>query len=643
MTRRDRWAAIARRVVVAALLLATTSLASSCDPCAGIASCRTSPRVSYTGRIVDFETGRGVPGVAVVFRPAAGSALAADSLVAVTDAEGRFVLAGDARAAGTITGAVTVRPPAPRPQFSVGMVEMTTTETRGAGGVLDAWTVQPYIAWVGSVVTRRGASAAWAAAQFHRTGGARLADDRTLVVGLDPNGYFYLQALALDTGAVIGDLDIYGAGLTRVYRVEHVVIPVRVLDRVPKLDRVLHVGSSLEYALELHYRGSWAPVAGAEVVFRRRRGLRLERDSVTATTNADGRVRLAPVPATDSTGEVVGDVTVRAPGLRRPYVIPDVRLQTFDSDELRFAGTFGVGYAAQAAGELAFRGDRSPLAGVDVRFVRTGGLETSVATVTTQSRPDGWFGVALATDTVGEVVGDLVIQRPGGAPPTTFRGLRLRAAGDDSVRYAGRFAVGAQLSYAGVLVQRATGLPAAGWTVTFRRTGGIRLVTDTLRSTVLDWGGFGLSPATREEGTVEGTLTARSPSGDREASLGAVRLGTFEGDEVRLAGRWAVGPSLLYVGELRRDDTGEPIVGARAEFRRTGGIPTAEPVVGETSNASGRFRMAPTPLASGEVVGDLYVFPQPPLRDTVFRDVRLQTFETDETRLHAVWRLAGPR
>jgi hypothetical protein len=57
----------------------------------------------------------------------------------------------------------------------------------------------------------------------------------------------------------------------------------------------------------------------------------------------------------------------------------------------------------------------------------------------------------------------------------------------------------------------------------------------------------------------------------------------------------------------------------------------------------GRFRLALTPLAAGEVLGELHVFPPAPLRDTVITDVRLQTFESDEVRLRDVWRLPVPQ
>jgi hypothetical protein len=629
----------------AATLASLTALAgaAACDPCAGVGACRTDPQVSYAGRIIDFAGGQGVAGVAVVFRPTGGVGLEVDSLVAQTDGEGRFRFVARALGAGEVLGTVTVRPPAPRLAYAIPGVRLATTGLRGDAGVLDTWTAQPYVAWVASVVTRRGPGAAWAFAKFRRTGGARLDGGDVLNAELDPNGFFYLEASALDTGTVTGELEFYGANLVRNYRVENVAIPVHVVEQRARLDRILRIGASLDYALELRRRGTWAPLAGAEVVFTRRRGLRLERDTVTGTANDEGYVRLSPVPATDSVGEVVGDLLVRGGGLRTPQVIRDVRLQTFDSDELRYRGLFGVGYSVQVAGELFHRGDRLPLADAEVRFVRTGGLETGAPSATARSRADGWFGFGLAADGAGEVLGDLIVAQPNGAPSVTFPGVRLRAAADDSVRLAGRWGVGAQFGYAGVLVNRATGSPAAGWTVTFRRTSGIPLLRDSVTSTVLDWGGFDLHPPTRDSGTVQGTLTARSPSGDRAVPLGSVRLTTWDSDSVQLAGRWAIGPSLLYVGELLRADNGAPVVGARAEFRRTGGVRTVEPVVGETTNAVGRFRMAPTPLDSGEVVGDVYVFPPAPLRDTVFRDVRLRTFESDETRLHTVWRLAVPR
>jgi hypothetical protein len=473
---------------------------------------------------------------------------------------------------------------------------------------------------------------------FVRRGGARLVHD-TIETNADPTGYFYLQAAALEPGDVVGDIIASGEFLSRTYVIQNVTLNASVLDRLPSINAQFLVGSTLEYALLVRYRGTAAPAVGAVVEFRRTGGVPLTQAAYTATVDSDGRVVFQLDPANEQAGEVVGDVTVRAPLLSRPYVVHGVHLATFDATELRFGGVLNVGYAVESAGELFFRGDRAPLAGAEVQFVRTGGLATTPSTFSTRSLSDGRFGIIVTTDTAGDVVGDLIVRRDSTSAPLRITGVRLPAVADDSVRYMGRFALGAQILYNGVLVQRATQTPAAGWTVVFRRTGGIPLVVDTLASTVVDWGGFALDPSTRAEGVVDGTLEAHAPDGGPTIPLGPVHLQTFDDDSVRLAGRWAIGPSLLYVGELRRADNDAVVVGARVEFRRTGGIAVAESVLVSQSNVEGRFRLAPTPLAEGEVIGALHIVPPAPLRDTTITDVHLTTFDTDEVRLGGVWRL----
>jgi len=54
----------------------------------------------------------------------------------------------------------------------------------------------------------------------------------------------------------------------------------------------------------------------------------------------------------------------------------------------------------------------------------------------------------------------------------------------------------------------------------------------------------------------------------------------------------------LYVGELRREDTGAPVVGARAEFRRTGGIATVETCAVALAMAGGRPEYLPVLVAA---------------------------------------------
>ena len=633
----------------AALALATLAapLLAGCDPCTGvIGGCRVARHVSYTGKVVDFATGRGVARVRVLFQRVSGAALTGDSLVASTDADGRYLLQGEVTGEGDVVGRVQIAPPAPLDAYVVDSVRLIPSTTRGQGDLLAPWLTQPVIDYVGELRYRRvNAPLAFASLRFVRTSGARLTAGDTVYGSSGPDGFFHLSSTAREAGFVVGDLLVRpnASDFPRPYTITGMRIPVRATDRVPSFDRSFQIGATLTYVAELRARGAGGVVANADVEFRRTSGPPLVADVVTGRTDASGRVALAPQPTSEAAGVLVGDITVRGGDLQRPFVIRGVRLPVYDDDQLRFLGVLGVGFQALAAGELVFRGDRSPLAEADVRFVRTRGLQTTPASVATRTGADGRFGVTLLADSAGEVVGDLIVVRGAGAAPLTFRDVRLAVTADDSVRFLGRFAFGQQLQYAAQLVRRADGRPAAGWTVTFRRTAGIALPSESFTAVTVDWGGFAIAPDTREEGLVEGTLTAREPGTGRDIVLGPVRLATFEGDEVRFAGTYRVGPSLLYVGELLRDDTGAPIADARVEFRRTGGIATAESLLVERSNAVGRFRLAPTPLAAGEVIGDLRIVRPAPLRDTVFTNVRLTTFESDDVRLRDVWRLAPPR
>lgn len=634
------------RAARGAAALALGCGAAACDPCDGALGCEVAPQVSYTGRVVEVSTGRPAAGVTVVFRRDGGTALAADSLVAVTDREGRFRLRGDAGGSGEVIGALTVRPPSPLAPYTVADVRLTPSTVRGGGGVLPTFVTQPYVDFVGELRYRRnGGRLSWSNIVFQRTAGARLVGGDRLAGTAGADGWFFLQsgAVAGEGATVTGDLAVQTPGLPRIFTVRGVTLTVRYTDRVASLDRSFRLGATAEYVAELRLRPSGAALANADVEFLQTGGVPLAATRYTSRTDSVGRVALPLIPAGETSGEVVGDLTVRSPELRRPFVVRELRLRTYDSDELPFLGVVGIGHQAVGVGELAFRGDRRPLADAEVEFVRTGGVPIHPERPRVRTLPDGRFAVSVAADTAGVVTGELRVGWAGAPAPTVIPGVRLQAAADDSVRFLGRWGLGAQLLAVGVLTERATGRPAAGWTVTFRRVSGIALAGDSTSGLSQDWGGFAIAPDTREEGEVQGVLTARAPGSSRDVPLGPVRLRTYADDSVRLAGRWNVGPSLLYVGELLHAGDDRPVVGARVEFRRTGGIATAESLLVERSNAEGRFRLAPTPRESGTVVGDLHVFPPAPLRDTVIANVRLDTFESDEVRLRDVWRLVPPR
>jgi hypothetical protein len=372
-----------------------------------------------------------------------------------------------------VIGTLTVRPPAPLDAYTVPDVRLAPSRVAGGGGMLPTFVTRPYVDFVGELLYRRsGGPLSWSVVTFRRTGGARLATGDVLVTGAGPDGWFHLQGAADGTEPIDGELIVRTNDFARPLVVTGVQLPVRYTDRLSALDRSFRIGATADYVIELRRRGTGAPLAGAEVEFRRTGGLPLLAERFVGRADAQGRVALQLSPAAEASGEVVGELTVRAAALARPYVVREVRLRAYDGDEIPFLGVIGVGVQAVAVGELTRRGDRSPLGGRDVEFVRTGGVPTTPERTTVRTLPDGRFGITLAADSAGEVVGDLTVRVSDGAAPTIVRGVRLRAAADDSVRFVGRWGVGQQLLAVGQLMQRATNVPAVGWSVTFRRTAG---------------------------------------------------------------------------------------------------------------------------------------------------------------------------
>jgi hypothetical protein len=102
---------------------------------------------------------------------------------------------------------------------------------------------------------------------------------------------------------------------------------------------------------------------------------------------------------------------------------------------------------------------------------------------------------------------------------------------------------------------------------------------------------------------------------------------------VHRVGRW-----LPWVARVREEGTEEPIVGARVEFRRTGGVPVQSDLFTTTSQEGGIFPVRPIPLADGEVVGDLFIALPAPFGDTLITGLRLPTTMDDSVRLISIWR-----
>jgi hypothetical protein len=148
---------------------------------------------------------------------------------------------------------------------------------------------------------------------------------------------------------------------------------------------------------------------------------------------------------------------------------------------------------------------------------------------------------------------------------------------------------------------------------------------------------------THDRGEVSGELVV-SPPGGPVSVVPGVRLVTYPTDDVRFAGIYGFGPSLLYVLEVLRAGTDAPVVGAQVEFVRTGGIGSTPDRSVATSDALGRVPLGVVPGALGDLIGTVTVRPPPPWRDTtfVFTNVRATTFETGDLRLLTTFRIPPP-
>jgi hypothetical protein len=579
--------------------------------------------------VIDYATGKPIAGTTVEFTPAAGSVLAAP-LRATTDGLGRFHFGGDVTAAGEVTGTFTVRAPTFAQGYTSPPITLRTSSVLGEGVDLGRILARPYFAFTGHVTLRRTGVGASATVRIERMGGVTLSED-PITTTSDEAGYFYVERAASAPAPFIANVSFTEPGQARPNTYSNAVLPVIWRDQVPAVDRVFSVGFSLAYAVQAVHRGLERNVPGVLVTFTRTGGIGTTPAVRSGITNADGLVSVETSPSGD--GVVIGDIVLTPAAPDSPRTVRGARMQTFDTDETRLLASYGIGSAARYAGELFNRGADALQPGVAVEFRPTGGVAALGRTDT--SNAVGRFRIAPFSDKSGQIIGDLYVNYRPAREPLVIRGLVLQTFEDDSLRYLQQYRIGSAARYAGELFNRATGALQPGVAVEFRPTGGVAALGRTDTSNAV--GRFRIAPISDQSGQIVGDLYVNYlPPREPEVIRGLV-LQTFEDDSLRYLQRWGVGPSLLYVGELRRDDTNEPIVGAQVTFRRTGGVAATPEVLPFVSIAGGRFSLNLAPATDGEVQGTISVH-APPLRDTTIA-ITLPTFVSDSVRLRAVYRI----
>src|SRR4051812_35714448 len=81
----------------------------ACDPCFGVSSCGSDPRLAIEGNLVGHVSGRPVSGVVVDVIRTGGVELASDSVSAVSGADGHWQVDIPARAEGEAVIDINVR------------------------------------------------------------------------------------------------------------------------------------------------------------------------------------------------------------------------------------------------------------------------------------------------------------------------------------------------------------------------------------------------------------------------------------------------------------------------------------------------------------------------------------------------------
>lgn len=427
-------------VFSAALALAGVAL-TACEPCSGVVNCDTGAHVSLSGRILDDVTGAPVAGVTVDLVRTSGVTLASDSTRTRTDADGLFTFTVPAATNGDAVVDVVVRGVA-LGSYRVRGVRLTSTQRRGDGRVLPAWSTWPRLPDLATVYRRGHPRTPLAGAQieFQQTGGPPLQGltDGVYRTSSGDDGWFLLFGSAVrptEADEVVGDLVITHPALPRPAIHRDVRIPAQPVFRAAAALRTFGAGPSLEYHFAFNDRGTVTPVAGVRVQFQRTDGIRGTVESWEQVTGPDGRAVFEGYAL--DTGVMRGTLTVTPPSPFKAYQV-SVELPTFDHDTAQVFGVYGVGPGLPYY--VIIRNAGVPMPGVTVEFQRTSGIVVTPGHFAAVTNDSGMAFLTPDPETEGDVLADVTVRPPAPRAPFTVRGLRLTAL--DADRPGGRVLLG---------------------------------------------------------------------------------------------------------------------------------------------------------------------------------------------------------
>lgn len=387
---------------------------------------------SYVAELFRRDRAVAAANVEVEFRQVAGPRLTPSVLTGRTDARGQIRWRADVLDSGVILGDVTVRLP-DVPTRVIRAVALSSFD----GDSLPFTGVIPFgpTMRVGGELFVRGTNqrAAGASISFARTGGVPLADSVVTAVA-DNTGFFELPLVAREDGVVTGTLTVASADgrqRSRYANRSFFSYDSTALRTIGSIG----IGGRLAYALEFWRNDLFTPVPGVRVELRRTGGVEISPVVTEVVTDASGRVEWRPSVGDSGVVELEATVYPRTGPVR---TVRNIRLSTFESDELRFAGIFGFGPAFRYVIEVKTPDDRL-LAGARVTWTQTDGPLLTPSTVTGTTGPDGWLRLAPVPSDAGTIVGDIRIEPPAPWPAGSvflIRGVSLPTREDADLRYA---------------------------------------------------------------------------------------------------------------------------------------------------------------------------------------------------------------
>lgn len=498
----------------------------------------------------------------------------------------------------------------------------------------------PEVSFTGQTIEfRSGSPVAGVRLAFVRRSGAVLPGDTLRAVSAS-DGYFVLRTPAIGDGELAGDLTVTPPAPWPPYTVRDVRLFTSrargdggVLGRVVVNPYMLMVG-------ELRERKGDGLIVGGRVTLKRVSGAKIEPDTVTFVTDADGRFFFQPEII--EFGDLVADFEIEAAGHPRTYLVRQTHQVQWQDGGLRFvllhAGR-ALFYSAQALRRATFQ----HLPGTTVEFVRTGGIGVEPSRFSPPLNQYGGFGISPEPLADGQVVFDLIVRPPAPYPVEVNRDLRISTHDDDFTRYLGVFGYGAMAHVGATLRYRATGEPVdSGEAAVVRRVNGTPIETplaaDSGVRSILD-GKLVYAGATTDTGRVTFDIELRlRPPARNEFIRGITvpsRLDTLPND----IGTFNVGlwyPQFLTVLD---DSTGVPVAGAQVRFTRTSGAPLVAQIFVTQTGSDGTARISPIPRDTGTIVGTIAITQAAGFRDTTVTGVSLRATQDDTLRSIGTFRL----